>query len=35
MNKYEKLQKALKHLERRNTEYKNMDKQSQWIKNLS
>ena len=28
MNKYEKLPKALKHLERRNTEYKNMDEQT-------
>ena len=32
MNKYEKLQKALKHLERRNAEYKNMDEQPQWIR---
>ncbi len=32
MNKYEKFQKALKHLERRNTEYKNIDEQSQWIR---
>ena len=33
MNKYDKLQKALKHLEQRNTEYKNMGEQPpQWIK---